>query len=155
MTCVMLCAMDERDITVHRQAHFHQPVTAHRLFISSVTLSLNHTIFFFLNHFLLLTFLIAEALDKWFDELQLYEKNLEDMASASFDPNFKEELHHVDQWYRALTEAERTAAIYSLLQHSSQVQLRFFSTVLQQMNAQDPVSALLSPAHPEKGKSAC
>lgn len=93
----------------------------------------------------------TEALDKWFDELQLYEKNLEDMASASFDPNFKEELHHVDQWYRALTEAERTAAIYSLLQHSSQVQLRFFSTVLQQMHAKDPVSAMLSPAHPEKG----
>lgn len=75
------------------------------------------------------------------------------MANASFDPNFKEELGHVDQWYRALTEAERTAAVYSLLQHSSPVQLRFFATLLQQMNAQDQLGAMLSPAHPEKGKS--
>ncbi|OAD76737.1 hypothetical protein PHYBLDRAFT_108993, partial [Phycomyces blakesleeanus NRRL 1555(-)] len=68
------------------------------------------------------------------------------MASASVDPKYKEEIQHVDQWFCYLNEAERTAAIYSLLQHSSQVQIRFFITVLQQMNNKDPVDALLSPA---------
>lgn len=45
-----------------------------------------------------------------------------------------------------LSEAERTAALYSLLQHSTQVQIRFFITVLQQMARADPMTALLSPA---------
>jgi hypothetical protein len=46
-----------------------------------------------------------------------------------------------------LSEAERTAALYSLLQESTQVQIRFFITVLQQMARSDPMSALLSPSH--------
>jgi hypothetical protein len=93
----------------------------------------------------------AEALDRWFEDLQVYERSLEDMANASMDQNFKEELQHVEQWFRFLSEAERTAAVYSLLQHSTQVQARFFATVLQQMGKTDPVGALLSPANPEKG----
>lgn len=44
-----------------------------------------------------------------------------------------------------LSEAERTAALYSLLQSSTQVQIRFFITVLQQMARSDPMTALLSP----------
>ncbi|KAG0166968.1 Flap-structured DNA-binding and RNA-binding protein [Apophysomyces sp. BC1021] len=92
----------------------------------------------------------AQELDKWFEDLQQYERNLEAMASASLDPKYKEEVQHVDQWFRYLNEAERTATIYTLLQHSSQVQVRFFITVLQQMGKKDPVAALLSPAHPEK-----
>lgn len=49
--------------------------------------------------------------------------------------------------FRVLSEAERTAALYSLLQESTQVQIRFFITVLQQMAHSDPMSALLSPNH--------
>lgn len=49
------------------------------------------------------------------------------------------------QGFRVLSEAERTAALYSLLQHSTQVQIRFFITVLQQMARSDPMTALLSP----------
>lgn len=90
-------------------------------------------------------------MDKWYEDLQQYESNLEAMASASVDPKFKEEVQHVDQWFRYLNEAERTATIYILLQHSSQVQIRFFITVLQQMSNRDPLGALLSP-HPDKGK---
>lgn len=75
------------------------------------------------------------------------------MANASMDQNFKEELQHVEQWFRFLSEAERTAAVYSLLQHSTQVQARFFATVLQQIGKTDPVGALLSPANPEKGNT--
>ncbi|CDH48821.1 rna-binding protein involved in translationalpartial [Lichtheimia corymbifera JMRC:FSU:9682] len=92
----------------------------------------------------------TEALDKWFEDLQEYEQNLESMASASLDTRFKDEMNHVDQWFMCLNEAERTAMVYSLLQHSSQVQIRFFITVLQQMAKKDPVGSLLSPAHPEK-----
>ncbi|KAL0134920.1 hypothetical protein V8B55DRAFT_1557646 [Mucor lusitanicus] len=92
----------------------------------------------------------TQALDKWFEDLQQYESSLESMATASLDPKYKEEVQHVDQWFRYLNEAERTATIYTLLQHSTQVQIRFFITVLQQMDRKDPVGALLSPAHSEK-----
>ncbi|KAF8880396.1 cytochrome P450 [Infundibulicybe gibba] len=88
----------------------------------------------------------AEALDLWFENLQNYETTLEDMAAASLDVNFKEELSAIEQWFKVLSEAERTAALYSLLQHSTQVQIRFFITVLQQMARSDPMTALLSPA---------
>ncbi|KAH9480244.1 Protein VTS1 [Psilocybe cubensis] len=88
----------------------------------------------------------AEALDAWFENLQNYEATLEEMAAASLDVNFKEELSAIEQWFKVLSEAERTAALYSLLQHSTQVQIRFFITVLQQMARSDPMTALLSPA---------
>lgn len=88
----------------------------------------------------------AEAIDKWFEDLQSYEATLEEMAAASLDVNFKEELSAIEQWFRVLSEAERTAALYSLLQSSTQVQIRFFITVLQQMARSDPMTALLSPA---------
>ena len=48
--------------------------------------------------------------------------------------------------FKVLSEAERTAALYSLLQHSTQVQIRFFITVLHQMVRADPITALLSPS---------
>ncbi|SPO26553.1 probable Protein VTS1 [Ustilago trichophora] len=89
----------------------------------------------------------TEAIDRWFEDLQHYEATLEEMAAASLDQNFKEELSAIEQWFRVLSEAERTAALYSLLQESTQVQIRFFITVLQQMARSDPVSALLSPSH--------
>lgn len=86
------------------------------------------------------------AIDQWFENLQNYEQTLEEMAAASLDVNFKEELSAIEQWFRVLSEAERTAALYSLLQHSTQVQIRFFVTVLQHMARSDPMTALLSPA---------
>ena len=90
------------------------------------------------------------------------------MAAASLDVNFKEELSAIEQCvfsfselkvdtydvtgFRVLSEAERTAALYSLLQHSTQVQIRFFITVLQQMARADPMTALLSPAVGSKSR---
>ncbi|KAA1079081.1 hypothetical protein PGT21_030969 [Puccinia graminis f. sp. tritici] len=88
----------------------------------------------------------AEAIDKWFEDLQSYEATLEEMAAASLDVNFKEELNAIEQWFRVLSEAERTAALYSLMQSSTQVQIRFFITVLQQMARSDPMISMLSPA---------
>jgi hypothetical protein len=73
------------------------------------------------------------------------------MAAASLDTNFKEELSAIEQWFRVLSEAERTAALYSLLQSATQMQMRFFITVLQQMARSDPTqAALLSPANPNQ-----
>lgn len=95
----------------------------------------------------------GDALDKWFEDLHHYEATLEEMAAASLDQSFKEELGAIEQWFKVLSEAERTAALYSLLQTSSQVQIRFFITVLQQMARVDPMHALLSPANPQQGKS--
>lgn len=40
---------------------------------------------------------IAEALDQWFENLQNYEATLEEMAAASLDVNFKEELSAIEQ----------------------------------------------------------
>ena len=36
--------------------------------------------------------MLAEAIDKWFEDIQHYEQTLEEMATASLDENFKEEL---------------------------------------------------------------
>lgn len=73
-----------------------------------------------------------DTLDQWFENLGSYEDTLEEMAAASLDQNFKEELVAIEQWFRVLSEAERTAALYSLLQHSSQV--RVFSLILSDNN---------------------
>jgi hypothetical protein len=93
-----------------------------------------------------------DAIDKWFEDLHHYEATLEEMAAASLDQSFKEELGAIEQWFKVLSEAERTAALYSLLQNSTQVQIRFFITVLQQMARTDPMNALLSPANPQQGE---
>lgn len=53
-----------------------------------------------------------------------------------------------------LSEAERTAALYSLLQHSTPVQIRFFLSVLHHMAQSDPMTALLSPNPTQSGFAA-
>ncbi|KAI7851240.1 hypothetical protein BDC45DRAFT_445618 [Circinella umbellata] len=76
---------------------------------------------------------------------------LEEVAAASLDQAFKDELNHVNQWFRCRSDPERTAAFYSVLQNASQIQIRFLITVLQQLANQDPLGELLSPAGQEKG----
>ncbi|KAI0244272.1 Flap-structured DNA-binding and RNA-binding protein [Massospora cicadina] len=73
----------------------------------------------------------VEALEKWVEDLTQYERMLENMAKASLQPSFKEELGAVDSWFSALTVGERTAALYTLLHKCTPVQVRFFITVLQ------------------------
>ncbi|KAF7321494.1 SAM domain-containing protein [Mycena kentingensis (nom. inval.)] len=84
----------------------------------------------------------GEGLDQWFEDLSKFEVTLEAMAEASQDPKFSEELGTIEQWFGVLGEAERTAALYTLLQHSNQVQIRFFITILQQMQTAPPTGAL-------------
>ncbi|OMJ27671.1 Protein VTS1 [Smittium culicis] len=91
----------------------------------------------------------AVQIDEWFESLTQYEDMLEDMAKVSLDPVFKDELNAIDQWFSVLSDPERTAALYNLVQHSSDIQIRFFITILQQMAKTEP---LLSTLHEESSK---
>lgn len=94
------------------------------------------------------------AAQQWIADIDQYETTLEEMAAATLDQDFKDELSAIEQWFRVLSEAERTAALYALLQQTTQVQIRFFIQVLQQMAKSHPMSGVLSPANfGEKGKS--
>lgn len=88
---------------------------------------------------------------QWIADIDQYENTLEEMAAATLDQDFKDELSAIEQWFRVLSEAERTAALYALLQQTTQVQIRFFIQVLQQMGKNHPMSGVLSPANFEKG----
>lgn len=88
---------------------------------------------------------------QWIADIDQYETTLEEMAAATLDQDFKDELSAIEQWFRVLSEAERTAALYALLQQTTQVQIRFFIQVLQQMGKNHPMSGVLSPASFDKG----
>ena len=95
---------------------------------------------------------LDRASQQWLADIEQYETTLEEMAAATLDQDFKDELSAIEQWFRVLSEAERTAALYALLQQTTQVQIRFFIQVLQQMAKSHPMSGLLSPANfGEKG----
>ncbi|KAI9167310.1 Protein VTS1 [Paramyrothecium foliicola] len=87
---------------------------------------------------------------QWIADIDQYETTLEEMAAATLDQDFKDELSAIEQWFRVLSEAERTAALYALLQQTTQVQIRFFIQVLQQMGKNHPLSGVLSPANFDK-----
>lgn len=110
---------------------------------------------------------VVNRLSTWYEDLEEYEGNLEAMASAHLDQvnnqkkekkkypekkkekccitkiknkkSFQDELQHVNQWFGYLTDAEKTATLYTLLQHSSQVQIRFFIHLLQEMRKPKPI----------------
>jgi hypothetical protein len=88
---------------------------------------------------------------QWIADIDQYETTLEEMATATLDQDFKDELSAIEQWFRVLSEAERTAALYALLQQTTQVQIRFFIQVLQQMGKNHPMSGVLSPSNFDKG----
>lgn len=94
-----------------------------------------------------------QAAQQWIADIDQYEITLEDMAAAALDQDFKDELNAIEQWFKVLSEAERTAALYSLLQQTTQVQIRFFIQVLQEMANSHPMAAVLTPANfNEKGE---
>ena len=94
-----------------------------------------------------------KAAQQWIADIDQYETTLEEMAAATLDQDFKDELSAIEQWFKVLSEAERTAALYALLQQTTQVQIRFFIQVLQQMAKSHPMSGVLSPANfGEKGQ---
>ena len=91
------------------------------------------------------------ASEQWIQDIENYETMLEEMAAATLDQDFKDELSAIEQWFRVLSEAERTAATYALIQQTTQMQQRFFAQVLNQMAKSHPISGVLSPANFEKG----
>jgi ATP-dependent protease ClpP protease subunit len=94
-----------------------------------------------------------QATQQWLADIDQYEATLEEMATATLDQDFKDELSAIEQWFRVLSEAERTSALYALLQQTTQVQIRFFIQVLQEMAKNHPMSGILSPANfGQKGK---
>ncbi|KAH9037118.1 hypothetical protein EDB85DRAFT_1861725 [Lactarius pseudohatsudake] len=69
------------------------------------------------------------------------------MVASSLNVNLKGRTRAIGTWGTILYYNDReTSALYSLLQHSTQVQIRFFIPVLQQMARADPMSVLLNPA---------
>ncbi|KAL8844862.1 MAG: hypothetical protein Q9205_000131 [Flavoplaca limonia] len=91
--------------------------------------------------------IMDKAAQQWIADIDQYEITLEEMAAATLDQDFKDELAAIEQWFKVLSEAERTAALYALLQQTTQVQIRFFIQVLQQMAKSHPMSGILSPAN--------
>ncbi|KIV97238.1 hypothetical protein PV10_01010 [Exophiala mesophila] len=85
--------------------------------------------------------------EQWIQDIEQYETMLEEMAAATLDQDFKDELSAIEQWFRVLSEAERTAATYALIQQTTQMQQRFFAQVLNQMSKSHPISGILSPAN--------
>lgn len=83
--------------------------------------------------------------EQWLADLEMYKTTLEDMASASVDKQFKDELAAVQQWFEVLSDGEKTATLYALLQQTSSIQVRFFLTVLQKMAKNDALAGVLSP----------
>lgn len=80
----------------------------------------------------------VNRLSTWYEDLEEYEGNLEEMATANLDQTFQDEMAHVNQWFGYLSDPEKTATLYTLLQHSSQVQIRFFIHLLQEMRKPNP-----------------
>ncbi|KAF8995476.1 hypothetical protein BDQ17DRAFT_1522127 [Cyathus striatus] len=96
----------------------------------------------------------VESFDSWIKNFQKYELTLAEMARVSSDAKFNDELSTIEQWFKVLSEPERTASVYTLLQHSSQDQIRFFIAILQQMiRPEEPKSELAeAPAKPKLSK---
>lgn len=92
----------------------------------------------------------AKEEQEWLTEIDQYENTLEEMAEATQDQEFKDELAAIEQWFLVLSEAERTAALYALLQQTTRVQIRFFIQLLRQKDRSHPVPGILSPANFEK-----
>ncbi|KAB5570744.1 hypothetical protein GE09DRAFT_718765 [Coniochaeta sp. 2T2.1] len=86
----------------------------------------------------------------WLEEIQRCEDTLAEMAKATLDQDFKDELSAIEQWFRVLCEPERTAALYALLQQTTQLQNSFFIQLLQQKAKTHPITSVLSPASFEK-----
>ncbi|KAI8873922.1 hypothetical protein GQ42DRAFT_114997, partial [Ramicandelaber brevisporus] len=59
------------------------------------------------------------------------------MSRAVADSGFKDELGAVEKWFLVLNEPEQLALLYTLLQHTSPVQSRFLSFVLQKVTQPD------------------
>jgi len=81
-----------------------------------------------------------ENAQQWITYFDQYEITLEEMAAATFDQDYMDELGAIAQWFRVLSDAERTATLYALVQPITQEQIVFLLRVLQQMAKNSPMS---------------
>jgi len=101
----------------------------------------------------------VQGLDIWIENFRKYEATLQEVTKASAEPKFKAELSTIEQWFKVLSEPERTASVYTLLLHSDQDQIRFYISVLQQMIRPDVIKpevkvedvVSLDPPKPKQG----
>lgn len=87
------------------------------------------------------------AEQKWISDIDSFETTLDEMAAATVDQEFKDELSAIEQWFKVLTEAERTAALYALLQQTTHIQLEFFLQVLNEVKKNNPAPGIMSPTN--------
>ncbi|KAF9528506.1 hypothetical protein CPB83DRAFT_854283 [Crepidotus variabilis] len=86
-------------------------------------------------------------------DFRKYESVIELMQKAAGDNKFKEELATIEQWFKVLNEPERNAAINSLVQHSTQDQLRFFQSLISSMiKPEEPKATPVAQEKPKLGK---
>lgn len=64
-----------------------------------------------------------------FDIGQL-ETTIDEMAAATLDRDFMDELSAIQKWCRVLSEAEHTAALYAFLQQTTPAQIQFLTATL-------------------------
>ena len=79
------------------------------------------------------------VIDKWFEDLTLYEGTLSQIHASQVDDAFKEELVAIQGWFEVLSESEKTTALFSLVRNLNAEQVKFFLTLLQQMSAKESV----------------
>ncbi|KIM45074.1 hypothetical protein M413DRAFT_328833 [Hebeloma cylindrosporum] len=95
----------------------------------------------------------TEGFERWIKDFQTYESILNQMAKVSADTKFKDELDTIEKWFKVLNEPERTTALYTLLQHSTQDQLHFIVAVSQQMIRPEEIKPSPEPqVKPKLGK---
>lgn len=71
---------------------------------------------------------------QWLADIDEYDMALDELASATQDKEYVEEITIIkEEWCQLLSDAEKTATIYTLAQHTTERQIRFLLTVLQHM----------------------
>lgn len=65
----------------------------------------------------------------------------EEAATATLDVGFMDELGGIEKWFKVLSEAERTASLYTILQQADPAQIKFLALVLRQMYNTAPLRA--------------
>ena len=72
----------------------------------------------------------SRSYDRWTHDREAFEIGTEEMVAATLDKSFEDELSAIGQWFRVLSDAERTSATYTCLRQLTPAQLRFFIQVL-------------------------
>ncbi|KAJ3376098.1 Flap-structured DNA-binding and RNA-binding protein [Allomyces arbusculus] len=85
--------------------------------------------------------------------LEQTERLLHELRTTPVDPQFRDELVAMEDWFKVLSDAERTLALYTLFQYVTPVQGRFLRTVLDTVVRRAAGGNTYSPAPSERGDS--